>query len=220
MRSISTILSVLARRGKLLLLLSLALWAGGCASTEPRVRATASSFNTVIVDAGHGGKDKGTQSSKLIWEKDAALDIALKVNARLKAAGLQTVLVRNGDYFVELDERVNISNRVSNAIFVSVHLNECRPKRYIHGVETYYFSPQSQELAKRILSKVGAVPGSTPHFTKTARFRVLRNNKNPAVLVECGYLSNPAEAARFATPSYRDQVAAAIAAGILEQRGK
>lgn len=174
----------------------------------------------MIVDAGHGGGDRGTQSSRLIMEKDAALDIALKVNARLQSAGVQTMLVRKGDYFVDLDERVNMSNRVSNAVFVSIHLNECRPRRDIHGVETYYFSAQSAELARRILNKVGSVPGSSPHFMKTARFRVLRNNRNPAVLVECGYLSNRAEAARFASASYRSTVANAIAQAILEQRGR
>ena len=219
MRSISSILSRLAVAGKLLLLLTAALWVGGCAHEQAlQVRNTSRTFNTVIIDAGHGGKDKGTQSSKLIWEKDAALDIALKVNSRLKAAGVNTQLIRSGDYFVELDDRVAMSNRVQNAIFVSVHLNECRPKREIHGCETYYFSPESADLARRILYKVGSLPGSLPHFTKTARFRVLRNNRNPAVLVECGYLSNRAEAERFATPSYRDQVAGAIASAILEQR--
>jgi N-acetylmuramoyl-L-alanine amidase len=223
MRSILKNILALAIRGKLWLLVASACWLSACAHDQggvSTVRNTARSFNTVIVDAGHGGFDRGTQSSRLIAEKDAALDIALKVNGRLQAAGVQTVLVRKGDYFVDLDERVNISNRVQDAIFVSIHLNECRPRREIHGVETYYFSGVSQELARRILYKVGALPGQTPHFMKTARFRVLRNNRNPAVLVECGYLSNRAEAGRFATASYRDLVANAIAAAILEQRGR
>ena len=217
MRSIPDTIRVLVIQGKPWLLLAVALCFSACA--HDRVRQTSRGFSTVIVDAGHGGKDRGTQSSRLIAEKDAALDIALKVNARLQAAGVQTKLIRSGDYFVELDERVNMSNRVQNAIFVSIHLNECRPRRDMHGVETYYFSSASQELARRILNKVGALPGETPHFMKTARFRVLRNNLNPAVLVECGYLSNRAEAERFATASYRSTVANAIAEAILEQRG-
>ncbi len=217
MRSIPTTIRALLQHGKPWLLLAAALSFSACA--HDTVRRTSHGFSTVIIDAGHGGKDRGTQSSRLIAEKDAALDIALKVNARLQAAGVQTKLIRTGDYFVELDERVNMSNRVQNAIFVSIHLNECRPRRDMHGVETYYFSAQSQELARRILNKVGALPGESPHFTKTARFRVLRNNLNPAVLVECGYLSNRGDAERFATASYRTMVANAIAEAILEQRG-
>jgi N-acetylmuramoyl-L-alanine amidase len=217
MRSIPDSIRALANYGKPWLLLAAALCLSACA--HDNVRQTARGFSTVIIDAGHGGADRGTQSSRLIAEKDGVLDIALKVNARLQAAGVQTQLIRKGDYFVDLDERVRMSNRVQNAIFVSIHLNECRPRRDMHGVETYYFSAPSQELARRILYKVGALPGSTPHFMKTARFRVLRNNLNPAVLVECGYLSNRAEAARFASASYRSSVANAIAQAILEQRG-
>ena len=77
----------------------------------------------------------------------------------LCAAGFGTVMTRKGDYFVGLDERNRISNRHYNAIFVSVHLNESRPKPYVHGVETYYHSGVSAELARRILGKVGAVSG-------------------------------------------------------------
>jgi len=198
------------------LTLGLPLLLSSCATEG--VRNSSHTFRTVIVDAGHGGHDRGTQSSRLIYEKDAALDIALKVNQRLKAAGLSTVLTRNGDYFVELNDRAAISNKYRDAIFISVHLNECRSKPGIHGVETYYYSPEAAELARRLLIKVGSVSGSTPHFTKTANFRVLKRNLNPAVLVECGYLSNRAEAARFATADYRQSIADAIASGIIQQR--
>jgi N-acetylmuramoyl-L-alanine amidase len=199
----------------LLLVCTLAL--GGCGGGGG-VRNTGRSFRTVVVDAGHGGHDRGTYSSRLILEKDAALDIAQRLNKRLRSAGLNTVMVRDGDYFVDLDKRVAISNRTSGAIFVSVHLNESRPRPDIHGVETYYFSGASLPLARRILTSVGSVPGENARAVKTARFRVLRNNRNPAVLVECGYLSNRAEAERFNSASYRQKIADAIAAAILDQR--
>jgi N-acetylmuramoyl-L-alanine amidase len=199
-----------------LLALAAAAMLSGCATEG--VRDNSHSFHTVVVDAGHGGHDSGTRSSRLVLEKDAALDIALKLDGRLRSSGFNTVVVRKGDYFVPLDERVRISNAQPDAVFVSVHLNEARRRTGIHGVETYYYSSQSAEMAQRILGHVGAVSGELPHGMHTARFRVLRNNLNPAVLVECGYLSNPSEAARFASPDYRSQIAAAIAAGIVEQR--
>jgi N-acetylmuramoyl-L-alanine amidase len=182
------------------------------------VRRTSHSFTTVVIDAGHGGFDAGTRSSRLILEKDAALDIALKLDARLRAAGVNTVLTRKGDYFVTLDNRVAISNREENAVFVSCHLNESRPRPDIHGVETYYASSSSTDLGRSILQHVGALPGELPHFMKPAHYHVLRLNRNPAVLVECGYLSNRSEAGRFASADYRTQVAGAIADAVLEQR--
>ena len=197
----------------LLMTAALASCAGGSG-----VRRTTRNFSTVVVDAGHGGHDVGTRASRRILEKDAALDVAQRLNAKLRAAGFKTVMTRSGDYFVGLDDRVAISNRQQNAIFVSVHFNEARKKPSIHGTETYYHSAVSAELGQRILGKAGQIPGGSAHFMKTANYRVLRNNRNPAVLVECAYLSNSGDAARSATPEYRDQLAGAIAAGIIEQR--
>jgi N-acetylmuramoyl-L-alanine amidase len=225
MRSIPPTIPVAPVKGKparravyLLPLVALAACVlAGCAGTGG-VRNTSHSFTTVVIDAGHGGFDAGTRSSRLILEKDAALDIALKLDARLRAAGLHTVLTRKGDYFVTLDNRVGISNREENAIFVSCHLNESRPRPDIHGAETYYASSASTELGRSILRHVGALPGELPHFMKPARFHVLRLNRNPAVLVECGYLSNRGEAERFAGADYRSQVAGAIADAVIEQK--
>lgn len=196
------------------------VWLAGCAEEEPvvHVRNTAKTFRTVVIDAGHGGHDAGTRSSKYMLEKDAALDIALRLDQKLKAAGFETVLTRKGDYFVTLDDRVSMSNREQNAIFVSIHLNEARPRPDVHGVETYYHSPQSTELARRILSHVGSVPAESGRGIHEARFHVLRLNMNPAVLVECGYFSNRAEALRFTKPDYRDAVATAISQAIVEQK--
>lgn len=187
----------------------------GCAGT---VRNTARTFHTVVIDPGHGGHDGGTRSSAYMPEKDAALDIALGVERRMKAAGFRTVVTRKADYFVTLDDRVRISNGEQNAIFLSVHLNEARPRPDVHGVEVYYHSPQSIELARRIAAHVGSAPGEVNRGIHLARFHVLRLNLNPAVLVECGYFSNRAEAARFANPAYRDTIAAAIADALIEQR--
>ncbi len=202
-----------------LLTLAAALVLSGCAETGGiRVRDTARTFHTVIIDAGHGGHDPGTRSSRYMTEKDAALDIAIQLEKKMSAAGFHTVLTRKGDYFITLDDRVHMSNREDNAIFVSVHLNEARPRPDIHGVETYYISPQSTELAQRLLSHVASVPGETGRGIHIAHFHVLRLNANPAVLVECGYFSNRGEAQRFADPKYRDKIAQAIAEALIEQR--
>jgi N-acetylmuramoyl-L-alanine amidase len=188
-----------------------------CASN---IRNTQHTFHTVVIDPGHGGHDPGTRSSHYMPEKDAALDIALRLDQKMRAAGFKTVLTRKDDTFIPLDDRVRISNREENAIFISVHLNEARPRPEIHGVETYYTSSQSTELARKIVERVATVPGEAGRGIHTAHFHVLRLNLNPAVLVECGYFSNRAEAKRFADPNYRDAIAGAIAQALIEEKKK
>ena len=189
----------------------------GCAS--PRVKDTSRTFQTVVIDAGHGGLDNGTRSRWGGNEKTAALEVATRLQPKLRAAGFNTVMTRDSDRFIELNERARISNRQSNAIFLSIHFNEA-PRRGIRGTEAYYKSPVSRELAQRLLGKVSRLPGASSRGLRTANFRVLRLNEYPAVLLECGYLSNPSEGSRCATSSYRERLAGAIADGLIEQRAQ
>jgi N-acetylmuramoyl-L-alanine amidase len=204
---------------RLLGALGLMLWVAGCA-TGPggvRVKNTSRTFQTVVIDAGHGGHDSGTRSRWGGLEKNAALDVALRLEPKLRAAGFKTVLTRKSDVFIPLDGRVRISNKQTNAVFVSIHFNEA-PRRAVCGTELYYKSGVSRNLAQLVLKNVSALPGASARGLKTANFRVLRMNGYPAVLVECGYFSNPAEASRCATGAYREQLAGAIADGVYWQR--
>jgi N-acetylmuramoyl-L-alanine amidase len=189
----------------------------GC-ETETSVKNTSHTFQTVVIDAGHGGHDTGTHSRWGGMEKTAALDTALRLEPKLRAAGFNTVLTRNNDYFIPLSGRTHISNGQDNAIFISLHFNE-GPNRAAHGVETYYRSRYARELAERIESSVTALPGVASRGVKTANYWVLLHNEYPAVLVEGGFFSNPAEGARCATPGYREALASAIAAAVVAQRG-
>jgi N-acetylmuramoyl-L-alanine amidase len=160
----------------------------------------------------------GTHSRWGGTEKMAALDTALRIAPKLQAAGFNTVLTRNSDFFVPLGGRTRISNSQDNAIFVSVHFNE-GANRGAHGVETYYRSRYARELADRIQGTVTSLPGVASRGVKTANFWVLRHNEYPAVLIEGGFFSNPAEGSRCATPAYHEALANAIAAAIIAQRG-
>jgi len=207
----------LSRCGILLPLAGVALFFGACA-TKVRVKDTSRTFDTVVIDAGHGGAAIGTRSRWGGMEKDATLSVALRLQPKLKAAGFKTVMTRTRDVDVELNDRAHISNRQGNAVFVSIHFNEARARR-ISGTETYYKSRPSIELANRIQRAVSSLPANSSRGVKTANFRVLRLNQYPAVLVECGYLSNPAEGSRCRRPDRQEQIAGAIARGIIEQRG-
>lgn len=194
--------------------LSLVAFLSGCAGG---VKDTSRTFQTVVIDAGHGGRAIGTSSRWGGLEKTLALDVARRLEPKLRRAGFRTVMTRRSDVDVSLERRAAISNRQRNAIFVSIHFNEAGARR-IHGAETYYKSRIAYALARRVQGAVASLPGASSRGVKTANFRVLRLNRYPAVLVECGFLSNPAEARRCANPAYREKLADALAAAIIAQR--
>lgn len=204
-------------RGWLWLLLIAALLPG-CAAPGVRVKDTTRTFTTVVIDAGHGGHDAGARSRYTGPEKNYALSVSHKLQSKLAAAGFRTVMTRTSDRFIELNTRARISNRQDNAIFVSVHFNYS-PKRRISGAEVYYRSSVSRPLAQRILAKIDAIPGRHVRYVKTANFRVLKLNQYPAVLVECGYLTNRSEGPRCASSKHHEELARAIASAIIETRG-
>ncbi len=201
-----------------LTMIGLALLLGACAGGTVRVKDTSRTFTTVVIDAGHGGAAIGTSSRWGGMEKTATLNVAQKLEPKLRAAGFRTVMTRTRDVDVSLEKRAQISNRQDNAVFVSIHFNEA-PARHIEGTETFYKSKPSIGLASKIQREVASLPGHSSRGVKTANFRVLRLNEYPAVLVECGFLSNPGEGMRCCRPYHQDAIAAAIARGIISQRG-
>jgi N-acetylmuramoyl-L-alanine amidase len=194
--------------------LAAALSLSGCATG---VKNTSRTFQTVVIDAGHGGHDSGARARSGMKEKEAALDVAQRLEPKLRAAGFQTKMTRKSDVFIPLDRRVRASNGASNSIFVSIHFNHAK-SRGISGAEVYYKSSVSRDIATRVLDRIDELPGTVRRGVKTANFRVLRLNRYPAVLVECGFMSNPTEAARSASPVHRERLADAIADALVEQR--
>src|SRR5213080_561300 len=185
--------------------------------TTTGVKNTSKTFNTVVVDAGHGGKDSGAYRRYGPAEKIVALDVAQRLNRKLRESQLKTVMTRSSDVFIELNDRVAIENAQKNSIFVSIHFNDSR-RRGIRGFETYYHSANSSDLAHRIQSKLMTIPHSANRGVHTANFRVLRLAKYPAVLVECGFLSNRLEGGEARDSEYRTALADRIAEAIVEQR--
>lgn len=183
-------------------------------------RPGARGFSTVILDAGHGGKDSGATSRATgMREKDLALDMVRRVQRELRGS-LRTVLTRNSDRFVELDDRVRIANRTNDAVLVSIHFNS-GPSR-IAGPEVFYWRVDSYTLGRRIYAALSRV-APEKHASRGLVRRRLRLTRNPplaSVLVECGYLSNGTEARLISNSEYRARLAKAIAGAILEQRAE
>jgi N-acetylmuramoyl-L-alanine amidase len=144
-------------------------------SSGPHVSDTTKSFSTVVVDAGHGGKDNGAYRQYGGAEKTATLDVAKRLQQKLRESQIKTVMTRSTDVFIELDDRVRIGNAQKNSVFVSIHFNDSR-KRGIHGFETYYHSTASRDLAGRIQTKLLTIPHSMNRGVKTANFRAEGDN--------------------------------------------
>lgn len=203
---------------RLLLVVSACILLSSCGTgPEIRVKNTTRTFTTVVVDAGHGGKDNGAFRRFGGAEKNATLDVANRLAAKLRESQFRVVMTRSEDVFIPLDERAAISNRQRNAIFVSVHFNDSG-RRGIRGFETYYHSTVARNLAYRIQEQLMTLPGAVNRGVKTANFRVLRKAAYPAVLVECGFLSNRKEGAGARSASRRDDLADKIAEAIVDER--
>ncbi|MFM2179093.1 MAG: hypothetical protein RL015_3191 [Verrucomicrobiota bacterium] len=173
-------------------------------------------FNTVVIDPGHGGRDGGCVWNGLI-EKKLCLDTALRLEKILKARGLRVVMTRRTDVDVDLDRRAVIANNASKSVFVSIHYNASRI-RSISGMEVFYRSGRGKFMASKILQWMDVELRGIKRGIYFSGFKVLRGTIMPAVLVECGYLSNLTESRRCATAAHRQDVAEAIAKGIIASR--
>lgn len=198
----------------------------------------------IVLDAGHGGHDPGRVNAHLkINEKMLTLDVARRARRLLEADGFRVVLTRESDTFIALPQRAAASNLVQADAFVSIHFNALPQDARTTGVEVYTFPPRGQrsanswgpgakEDAEQHASPVHRVDGwsallahslhgrlvgdlkAPDRGRKLMHLAVLRPLQAPGVLVECGFLTSEAEARRIATPEYRQQLAAALAAGI------
>jgi N-acetylmuramoyl-L-alanine amidase len=195
------------------LLLAAALFAG-CASPY---KQGAGKFNTVVVDAGHGGFDRGGRPVFGAPEKVIALDTARRLANVLRSKGFRVLETRTRDVFLPLGSRTVTSNGARGSIFVSVHYN-WTPRRGARGIEVYYFSPRSWRLASNILREATHAYPTESRGVKRNNFYVLRNNRRPAVLCELGFVSNAQDNRYLQSSRYRQRIAECVADGIIAER--
>jgi len=206
---------------------------------RPQRVPNAGKVETVVLDPGHGGHDKGALS-RYGSEKDFALDVARTLRTLLQAKGLRVIMTREGDYFVPLEVRAQIANAARNPIFVSIHFNATDRDPDATGFEIFSFTPRGapstsddsvapSSLSVQAGTQVDAqsvalsaciyhsMIGHIPEFDrgiKRARFAVLRLTRVPAVLVEGGFLTERGESQLIAKKDWRVKLAQAISAGV------
>lgn len=169
----------------------------------------------VMIDPGHGGKDPGAIGLGGLQEKDVILPISQRVAAILEQQGIHAILTRSSDYFVDLAPRVEMAKRERADLFVSIHANSIDKRPDVNGLETYYFE-RGERLAHTIHNSILQSLDIKDRRVRRARFYVLRNNPMPAVLVEVGFVTGVEDAPKLATAAYENQMAQAIANGILQ----
>ncbi len=195
--------------------------------------------DTVVLDAGHGGHDKGAVS---IFgnEKDFALDVCQRAKALLESKGLRVVMTRSSDVFIPLEQRPRVANAIPNSIFVAMHFNCAPGNSDANGFEIFSLTPRGAPsmdetfLSSRDLrnepgnlddsassalaaSIYHAMLGNIPQFDrgiKHQRFAVIRLATVPAVLIEGGFVSSTSEVRMIANPAWRQKLAEAIVAGL------
>jgi len=208
---------------------------------RPHMIQRSGRIQTIVLDPGHGGYDKGAASS-FGNEKDFALDVARKLRPMLQAKGFKVVMTRENDVFIPLEVRARIANQTKDSIFVSIHFNATGSNPAATGFEIFSLTPrgapstnddslalhfvnmqagsameaQSFELAAVVYhSMCGHFLQEFDRGIKRARFAVLRRTQIPAVLVEGGFLSeSTGDAKRIADPEFRKQLADSICVGI------
>lgn len=171
------------------------------------------SAKTVVIDAGHGGHDRGGSYGK-IYEKHLALDTALRVQYYLKQKGYQVVMTRSDDTFVSLSQRASIANSHRGALFISIHYNFTW-KSHVEGLETFYHSASGRDLAALCHAGMHQYVKANDRGVKHSRFHVLRQCTHPAILVEGGFLSHAQERERAKQGVFRDGIARGIVDGVV-----
>ncbi len=199
---------------------------GSRAITTISESAPLSDRKCVIIDAGHGGKDGGATSCTGVLESTINLEIAVRLNDLMHLLGMDTRMIRTGDYSIhttgetiasqkvsDLKERVRIVNETEDAILVSIHQNHYFDSRY-SGAQVFYApNGKSADLAGQLQTAFvkHLNPGSNRKSKKADGIYLLQKVNNPAVLVECGFLSHYEEDAKLRSAKYQKQVAAVIA---------
>ena len=212
-------------------------FAFGVFNFNPSLPSSATSENdgkTVIIDAGHGGEDGGASSASGLIEKHLNLEISCILRDMLEKAGVEVVMTRTDDRLLydrnvdfqgrkkklDLAARLEVARTYEEGIFVSIHMNSFSDKRY-SGLQVWYSQncPGSMVLAQKIQSHTREkLQPNNKRTIKAADSKIflLDNAISPAVLIECGFLSNPEEARLFESQAYKNELARVIYEAIME----
>ncbi len=168
---------------------------------------------TIVIDAGHGGRDDGAAGSNGTHEKELTLNVATQLASNLKRIGFNVVMTRSDDQFIPLEDRTYIATNNNADAFISIHFDSIEDSS-VTGHTTYYYHDRDTQLSELIHQEISHVAQIRDRGVRFGDYFVLRENLKPSVLLELGYISNPEEEKIINSKNYQQQIAEAIAKGI------
>lgn len=185
-------------------------------TTKKQTNRKAGTLNglTIVLDPGHGGHDGGTVGVRGTNEKDLTLKTAEVLSHYLRSAGADVIMTRQSDEYVDLRRRVSEGHQAAADAFISIHYDAIEDNS-VHGFTTYYMHSYQQQLGEYINAGLEGKLPLDGRGVRNGNYLVLRENQQPAVLVELGYLSNFNEERIVTTSQFRDQAALGLYAGIV-----
>lgn len=187
-------------------------------NTQPRSKntlVTSISEATIMIDAGHGGDDVGASTSNNIREKDLTLSTAKILKATLEKTGARVLMTRDDDSWVELTDRSDLSNKEKPDVFISIHYDATEDQNIASGTHTFYYHDDDKKLAETIASYLDQLPLEN-HGASFNDLSVTRENNQPALLLELGYVSTNKDVTHIITKDYQQQAADLITQGLTE----
>jgi N-acetylmuramoyl-L-alanine amidase len=182
-------------------------------SPEADLHDDTSTDKVVVLDPGHGGVDSGTIGVRGTLEKALTLKTAQLVNKKLEHAGVEVIMTRRNDQYISLPSRVGLSHYYGADAFISIHYDSVNTSSVV-GHTTYYYHNYQKSLAKSIHNQLTNSLTTKDRGVRYGDYHVIRENKQPAVLLELGFLSNAAEEANVNTSYFQERAANAIYKGI------
>lgn len=168
---------------------------------------------TIVLDPGHGGEDGGTVGAHGTLEKRLTFEMAKQLKAKLEEAGANVLLTRMSDYYLPLTTRITTADFRHVDAFISLHFDHSKDDT-VQGLTTYFYHPWQKELAVELHSSVIKQTNQHDRGVRFGDYYVIRENKNKAVLIEFGYLSNPEEERIVRTNEYLNLAATGIYEGL------
>ncbi len=177
----------------------------------------------IVVDPGHGGEDPGKVGINDVLEKDLNLQIAKKVKKLLEEAGIKIVMTRTNDKVPDakkedLNQRVQLINETKPKLALCIHQNSY-PDAKIKGAQVFYhtITPEAEDVASIVQEQLRTVDQTnTRQIKENDTYFMLKNTQVPTIIVECGFLTNPDEAAKLTQEDYQDKLAQAICEGVVK----
>lgn len=182
-----------------------------------------SSKKVIVIDAGHGGRDPGAIGFNGNYEKDINLGITRKLKEKLKSKGYKVVLTRDNDEYIDNIERAKLANKNRSRVFVSIHSNSMENNSSTNGIQVLYYPNRestigdlnNNELAQIMMDSLISGTGAMDRgIIERSDLIVLNQTKMPAILIECGFISNENEEKLLLTDEYQNRVIDSIVDGL------